>query len=466
MHFNARFVSKLSTHRPVFIFDHANNPFIEHDEHHRIALDSSSKAVPGDPMTSATKDIALHTCANGLVVVTEPMSGVQSAAIRILVPAGAVFEDIHNLGTSSVAVEMLMRGAGGLSSKQQADAFDRVGALRDIDNSIRYTQISASLIGHRINEALPLLVDIIRKPQMALDSFGPSCELATQSIASLADDPQQRTALAARDRHLPSPYNRDTHGTIEGVRALTHETLKNWWKTHAMPKGAVIAIAGDFDQQRTIEHIETLTNDWSGQMQQPAASSTPSRGYAHIEDDSNQVQIIIVHDGPCEGHDDAILEKLVISVLSGGMSGRLFTEVREKRGLCYAVSSSYRADKDRGVVSNYVGTTPERAQESLDVLMSEIQRINLGNVTQEELTRAKTGYKSRLIFSGESTGARAGAIASDYLNLGRARTLDEIINKIDQVTLDMLNAYLRRRKIGATTIQTLGPDALTPPSGH
>ena len=394
------------------------------------------------------------------------MSGVQSAAIRLLVPAGAIFEDIHNLGTSSVCSEMLMRGAGGLNSKEQADAFDRVGALRDINNSIRYSQVSASLIGHRINEALPLLIDIIRKPQMSIDSFGPACELAAQSIASIADDPQQRTALAARDRHLPAPYNRNTHGTIEGVRTLTHETLQNWWKTHAKPNGSVIAIAGDFDQQRVIDHIETLTSDWSGQMQQPSTQSKPTRGYAHIEDDSNQVQIIIVHDGPCEGHDDAILEKLVISVLSGGMSGRLFTEVREKRGLCYAVSSSYRADKDRGVVSNYVGTTPERAQESLDVLMSEIERIGLGNITHEELTRAKTGFKSRLIFSGESTGARAGAIAADYLNLGRARTLDEIINKIDQVSLEMLNEYLRRRKIGTTTIQTLGPDALTPPSGH
>ncbi len=415
-------------------------------------------------MPGVRNTINTHTTANGLVIITEPMSGVQSAAIRWLTPAGAVFEDIHNLGTSSVCAEMLMRGAANLDSKAQADAFDHAGALRDISNSIRYMQLSASTIGKRIGETIPLLVDMIRTPMMANDSFAPSCELAMQAIASLADDPQQRTALAARVRHLPSPYGRDTLGTIAGVEALTHDALTSWWNAHAKPAGSVLSIAGDIDTQSVIEQIESLTSDWSGSVDQPEPTNEPSRGYAHIDDDSSQVQILVVHDGPCEGHADSMLEKLAVSVLSGGMSGRLFTEVREKRGLCYSVSASFRADKDRGIVSNYVGTTPERAQESLDVLMAEILRIGQGNVTDEELTRAKTGFKSRLIFSGESTSARAGAIGTDYLNLGRARTLDEIIDQINAIELDELNAYLTRRAIGKLTIQTLGPDALTPPS--
>ncbi len=416
-------------------------------------------------MPSTLNTIAVHTCANGLKIITEPMSGVQSAALRWLVPAGAVFEDIHNLGTSSVCAEMLMRGAGALDSKAQADAFDHVGALRDISNSIRYTQLSASMIGHRMHESMGMLVDIIRNPMMSSESFGPACELATQAISSLADDPQQRTILAARERHLPSPFGRNTLGTIEGVESLTHDALVKWWSGHAKPDGSVISVAGDIDPQRVIEQIESLTSDWNGSVKQPDAGEEPPRGYAHLEDESNQVQVLIVHDGPHEGHADSMLEKMVISVLSGGMSGRLFTEVREKRGLCYSVSSSFRADKERGVVSNYVGTTPERAQESLDVLMSEILRIGEGNVTDEELTRAKTGLKSRLIFSGESTGARASAIAADQLNLGKPRSLDTIIEQVNAVGLDELNAYLMRRKIGVPTIQTLGPDALSAPAG-
>ena len=416
-------------------------------------------------MPSTASTISTHTCTNGLLIITEAMSGVQSAAIRWLTPAGAVFEDIHNLGTSSVCAEMLMRGAGALDSKAQADEFDHVGALRDISNSIRYMQLSTSMIGNHIDQSIPLLVDMIRNPMMSNDSFEPAVELAAQAIESLADDPQQRTALAARLRHLPSPYNRDTLGTVEGVRSLTHDALKAWWDSHAKPMGSVVSIAGHFDRERVIAQIESLTSDWVGSIDQPKASGEPARGYAHIDDDSSQVQILVVHDAPHEGHADSMLEKLAIAVLSGGMSGRLFTEVREKRGLCYSVSASMRADKDRGVVSNYVGTTPERAQESLDVLYSEILRIGEGNVTDEELIRTKTGLKSRLIFSGESTGARASAIAADWLNLGRTRSLDEIIDQVNAVSLDELNAYLKRRKIGTPTIQTLGPDALNTPAG-
>ena len=416
-------------------------------------------------MTSTVASIRVHTYDNGLTLITEAMSAVRSGAIRWLIPAGAVFEDIHNLGASSVCAEMLMRGAADLDSKQQADAFDRAGALRDVGNSIRYMQVSASMLGHRINETIPLLADTIRRPRMAPESFIPARELALQSIASLADDPQQRTALAARLRHIPAPYNRDTLGTIEGVTALTHDTLFDWWRAQACPAGSVVAVAGDIDHDALVEQFASVNTDWNGRVDQPAPAGKAPRGYAHIEEDSAQVQALIVHDAPRLSHADNVLERLTVSVLSGGMSGRLFTEVREKRGLCYSVSSSYRADKDRGIVSNYVGTTPERAQESIDVLMGELHRINSGDVTAQELARAKTGLKSRLVFSGESTGARAGAIAADFVNLGRGRTLDEIIDALDAITLDQLNAYLRRRDLGVLTTQTLGPAPLTAPAG-
>jgi len=415
-------------------------------------------------MKNESKNVHVHTFDNGLVLVTEHVSGVQSAALRCMIPAGAVFEDIHNLGASSVCAEMLMRGAGELDSRQQADAFDRAGALRSIENSIRYMQLGVTTLGHRVDESIPLLMDIVRRPRMSSDSFTPARELALQSVASLADDPQHRAALSARDRHLPTPFNRSTLGTTEGISALTHDSLTGWWSNHVRPGGTVISAAGDIEHDRLVDLLSASSHDWDGSVEMPDAQGESPRGYAHLDDDSSQVQIMIVHDGPAQGHADSHLEKLAIAVLSGGMSGRLFTEVREKRALCYAVSSSYRADKDRGVVSNYVGTTPERAQESLDVLHAELQRINEGDVTQEELTRSLTGLKSRLIFAGESTGARAGAIVADLINLGRVRTLEEIVDQLSSVTLDELNEYLRRRDLGTLTIQTLGPSALQAPS--
>jgi len=116
-----------------------------------------------------------------------------------------------------------------------------------------------------------------------------------------------------------------------------------------------------------------------------------------------------------------------------------------------------------GAVEAYVGTAPDRAQQSLDVLMQELRRINTpeGAITAEELDRALIGMKSRLIFSGESSSARAGSLAVDQHRLGRPRGLDEIAKEIDTVTLDRVNGYLAKRKLGMVTVQTLGPAALT-----
>lgn len=415
-------------------------------------------------MIDTSTNTRIHTFESGLVLVTEQVSGVRSLALRCVIPAGAVFEDIHNLGASSVCAEMLMRGAGELDSRAQAIAFDRAGALRDADNAIRFMQLSTTTLGHRVNDALPLLMDMVRRPRMSKDSFAPAQELALLGVASLDDDPQHRAALKARERHLPAPYNRSTFGTKEGIASLDHETLCGWWNGLAKPGGTIISAAGDVDHDQLVSIVGEQIADWSGTITMPEPETSPERGYGHLVDESNQVQIMIVHDGPTCVHADHPLERLTIAVLSGGMSGRLFTEVREKRGLCYAVSSSYRADKDRGVVSNYVGTTPERAQESLDVLHAELRRISEGNITQEELARATTGLKSKLVFAGESTKARAGALASDYFNLGRVRTLEEIVAQLDSISLEELNQYVQRRDLGALTIQTLGPEALIAPN--
>lgn len=415
-------------------------------------------------MSTTAPNISSTQTESGLRIVFERMDAMESASVQLLVPAGSAHDDAGTLGGSAVAAEILLRGAGALDSRAQADAFDQVGALRNSSVGVRFLSLSMSVVGSRICEAFPLMVDMVRAPRFTQASLAPSCELAKAAIASLADDPQQRAVLAARSRHLPAPYNRDTLGTNDGIDAVTSEQLANWWASHAAPKGSILSIAGSFDADRVLTSLDSLLDGWAGEMGQPPIADAPIRGYAHETDDSNQMQVIVLHDGPEEGSADAVLERIAVSVLSGGMSGRLFTEVREKRGLCYSVSSSYRADRDRGVVTSYVGTTPERAQESLDVLLDQLGQISAGDVTKEEFDRAVIGMKSRLVFAGESTRARAGACAADMANLGRVRTLDEIVNRIDSVTLDELNAYLRRRNPGVATIQTLGPDALNPPA--
>lgn len=410
--------------------------------------------------------IVTASLGNGLVVGVEPMPGVMSASITWLIPVGAARDPEGTSGMSAVIAEMLMRGAGGLDSRAQADAADRIGLTRRVSPGGRQMVIGGTVLGASISDGLSLLADIVVRPNLSEDALEPSRDLCLMEIESLRDDPQERAVLAARQRHAPPPFDSRVEGTVDGIGSINHADLVAHWNRSNLPGGSYIGIAGNVDPDAVIKRLEDLTSGWSGRAKELTPGKDPTRGYLHENDESNQVQVVLIHDAPSERSPDRALERFAISVLSGGMSGRLFVEVREKRGLCYSVSASYATDRDFGRVLAYVGTTPERAQESLDVLVSELARLRTreGAVTEQEFTRTRTRAVASLVFAGESTAARAGAIASDLARLGAARTLEQYRQEVESVTLAALNDYVARRRIGRATIQTLGPSPLTPPN--
>lgn len=409
--------------------------------------------------------IVVHQLASGMPLIIERMEGVKSAALSWILPAGAAYDPIDKQGRAAMWGELLMRGGGSKNSREQADAFDRVGAGRSVDVGVQVLRVASTMLGSKASEALGLLTEMVLQPRMDYDAIDPARDLALAAIESLQDDPQERASLLLRERHHPEPLNRSGLGTVEGLNGMEREDLVMGWLGRCRPEQSVLAIAGDIEPGPMIDRVSQLLHGWSGGVTDFTLGKAPARGYSHCEDPSNQVQILLAHDAPSEADSDSVLEKFVISVLSGGMSGRLFSEVREKRGLCYSVNAGYRGDKTFGVVSAYVGTSPERAQQSLDVLWEQLARLRdpAGAVTPEEFERAKVGMKSSVVFSGESTGARAASLASDQRRLGRARSLEEIARQIDEVTLERVNDYLKRREMGKVTIQTLGPTALKPP---
>lgn len=408
------------------------------------------------------------TLSCGVPLIVEKIGGVKSASLCWVMPCGAAADPAGCDGASAMWEELLQRGAGERDSRAFADAADRIGMARSVDASTLMMRVSATMLGERIEEAAGLLADMVLRPRFEDEAIEPSRELALSALESLKDDPQQRVSLLASARHLPDPFGRSGLGTEAGLKALTREKLVEGWRANARPTaapglfGSVITAAGAVDGPRLRDRLEKLLEGWSGSARPWKPGPAPARGYVHEEDDTNQVQIVVAHDAPPETSDDSVREKLVLDVLSGGMAGRLFSEVREKRGLCYAVSAGYRGDRDFGVVSAYVGTTPEKAQQSLDVLLEELRRPQLasGRITPDEFARAVVGMKTGLVFSGESTAARAAALAADQRRLGRPRSLAELTARIDALTLDDVNAYLARRELGALTVVTLGPRAL------
>lgn len=395
----------------------------------------------------------------GAVLLVEPMAGVESCALSWTVPAGASAEPESRLGLSGVVAEMLQRGAGERNSRQHADALDSCGVSRSLEAGVRTARLSATFVGQDLDRAVPLLSDMIVRPAMAQDAFAPSQSLAIQELDALADDPQEWAGVEAMARHLPPPLNRSTYGTRAGLEACTHADAVAFHKDRYVPRGSIIAVAGAIDPTQVEDTFNAALAGWTGSASFPDATGQPERGVSHVEDDSAQVQIVVVREAPGDGTPAAACERLAAAILSGGMSGRLFTEVREKRGLCYAVHAGYTPEQAMGWLTAYVGTTPERAHESLEVLRAELDRLATaeGGPTPEEFERARVGLKSRLVFGGESTAARAGALANDYRKLGRCRTLEDRLAEVDAVTMDDLKAHLASFDRGKETILTLGP---------
>lgn len=400
-------------------------------------------------------------------LLVEPNASAKSASLLWLIPVGAAHDPRGREGLSTVLCEMLLRGAGERDSRQHADALDALGVLRSCSAGLTYVRLSATALGPNLLSALPLLVDIVRRPRLEAQAFEPARELALQTVAALRDDPAGYASLLLSERHVEQPFNRRVVGTEEGLSALTDSDIRSAWSTKATPASSILAVAGDCDADAIERALTPLLKGWEGSTPEPRIEANPDRGsYHHEADESNQVHILTAADAPKEADAESNLHRLAASVLSAGSASRLFSEVREKRGLCYSVSASYAGDKHSGRLTSYVGTTPQRSQQSLDVLLSELERIfsPAGLVTREEFDRAVVGMKSALIFSGESTSARAGALATDQHRLGKPRTLDEFARAIDAITLDDLNAYLARvhaKGKQPRTIVTLGPSPLT-----
>ncbi len=403
-----------------------------------------------------------HTFENGLTLLVEQMPGMQSAAMTLLIPAGASTDPVDRQGSATVLAELALRGAGQRDSRELTDYLDRLGLQRSSSVGVHHTRFGAAAPAPRVLEGLAAYADIIRRPHLPEAGFGPARDLALQALEGLEDEPRQKVLLKLREWHLPAPLGRSSMGQKEHLEKLSVEQSRADFQERYHANGAILALAGKVDFEEAKREVGQLLGDWKS-GRDAELKLTPPPGRSHFEEqESEQTHIGIGYASVPETHADYYTARMAVEVLSGGMSGRLFTEIREKRGLCYSVSASYGSLRGIGSIFGYAGTSNDRAQATLDCFIAELHRLSEG-VTKEELDRAKIGLKASIIMSGESTSSRAGAIAHDYFMRGRIRTLDEISAAIENVSVERVNAYLQANKPGPFTIVIVGPKPLTLP---
>jgi len=402
-----------------------------------------------------------HILKNGMVLLGEQMEAVESVAFGFMLPAGAARLPEGCCGAANVIADWIFRGAADKDNRQLGDALDGLGLHRAESVSSSHITIGAALEATNLAKALQLYADITLTAHLKDEHFEFARQLAVDRVRALDDEPRQKVMLKLQEQFYPPPLGRSTIGTIEQLQTLTAAKTRQLVKDHFNLSHTIFAVAGKYDFDAVCRQMEYLFGTDAAKNRKSKIENRNSRlpkraGYTHIDNDSAQVHIGLMTDTIRPGDDNYYNARVAVSILSGGMSARLFTEVREKRGLCYAVAARYHALKEAAGIICYAGTTPEKAQQTLDVIICEFNRLSEG-ISQEELDRAKAGLKSSLILHSESSSSRAGGIATDYYMLGRVRSLDEIKNRIEQTTVDSVLDFLRGQKFGDFTVVTIGP---------
>ncbi len=388
------------------------------------------------------------------------MPWLRTAALTLNVQAGLCPEPDQRGGLSGLVCEMVQRGAGDLSSRDIVAVQDNLGIDRHSGINTAMASFAAAMPAESLADAIELYAKIVRLPHLPADQLEDARMMSIQELRALEDEPTHRVMRRLRQLHYGDRLGRSVQGTQQGLLAITQDDVRSFYQSNYHPGGAIVAIAGKVDLEQVLNWIRQSLGDWEpknfGSLEPP--SGQPA--YEHIESPSNQTHIGFAFESIPYGHPDYFKMRAGIGILSDGMSSRLFDRVREQKGLCYTVTASCHSLPHCGGVFGYAGTTPDRAQETLDVTLHEINHL-VDDLEPGELQRWKVRIESSLIMEQESSRSRASSLASDFLQLGRVVTTEELETQIESLTLDDVHDYWLENPPRQFRIVTLGPQPLT-----
>lgn len=378
--------------------------------------------------------VQTHTLKNGFRIVTETMPGLLSASIGIWVTAGARSERLEQNGIAHFLEHMAFKGTARRSSLQIAEAIEDVGGYINAYTSREVTAYYARVLQNDVPLALDVLADILRNPAFDGDEIEVERGVILQEIGQALDTPDDVIFDWLQEKAYPDqPLGRAILGPAERVKAFGRDNLAAFVAQHYGPGQMILSAAGAVDHEALVAMAQDLFGDMEAV---PTPELVPARfvgGEVRQEKSLEQAHFTLAFEGP-DYHDPAIYTaQIYASALGGGMSSRLFQEVREKRGLCYSIFASAGAYQDSGMVTIYAGTSGEQVRELAEITIDEMKRA-ADDMGAQEVARARTQMKAGLLMGLESPGSRAERLARMIQVWGRVPELDEVVARIDNVT--------------------------------
>ncbi len=395
----------------------------------------------------------------GARLVTEPMAEARSVTIGVWVGTGSRDEDDVHAGSSHFLEHLLFKGTPDWSAAAIAEAVDEVGGDMNAFTTKEYTAFYMRLLAEHLPLGLDVLGAIMTDPALRAEDIEAERQVILDEILMHADEPADFAAEQCTAALFPDhPLGREVLGTAQSVAALDQEEIRRFFETHYRAANFVVSAAGDLDHDHLAGEIERRL------AQRPGGSSpgrTPPGGevrpVALQPRSTEQVHLVVGLRCPGRHSPDRWPLAVFNHALGGGISSRLFQEVRERRGLAYSIWSERTHYDEVGTLTVNVGTAPEHAREVLGLVHGELDRMGADGVTARELAVAKGHLRAETLLSLEDSGARMSRIGASLLLHDRVLEVDEVLAKVDAVTTDEVAAVAGALAAETRALSVVGP---------
>jgi predicted Zn-dependent peptidase len=383
---------------------------------------------------------------NGLTVVTERMANVRSVSVGVWLRTGSRSEREAENGISHFLEHMVFKGTKNRSAEEIARAADSIGGHLDAFTAKECTSFSIKVLDEHLPRAMDILSDLVKNPLLQPEDIAKECQVIQEEIKMVEDAPDDLVhEIFTQSYWRDSPLGRPILGTRQTVKGINRRRLLEYFHRHYVSSNMLIAAAGHLEHGHLVDLVlQSFGDTRAGAVasEDGAPAAHPHIGYRRKKD-LEQVHLCLGTPAYPQSHEKRYACYILNTVLGGGMSSRLFQNIREKRGLAYAIFSNLSNFRDAGCMNVYAGIATENIRKVVQLILEEFHQLRSTPIGDEELQRAKDYLKGSLLLSLESTMSRMSSLARQEMYFGRYISLDEIAERVDAVTAGDLREVAR-----------------------
>jgi predicted Zn-dependent peptidase len=398
---------------------------------------------------------------SGVEFAVDPLPQRQTAALSFRMLSGVADDPAELTGISGIVERTLSKGTQKYDGQGLADAFDALGAQWSASCGRQSTMVRVVCLPEFVPQVTELVAEMIARPTFPDEACEVAVQLSLEDLVHLEDDPQALLQIAMQRAALGPVFGRNPGGEVETLPRITPALVREHWKRFYHAGRLQVAAAGPIDVEPLAERVDRAFGGLGSARTGGRTDCTHvfAASRVHRDKDLKQQYIGISLAGLPRGHADFAVEQLLLGVLSGGMSARLFTEVREKQGLVYWVGAWHEQPRGMGLIHLGASTTPERCEKTYKTLLRELERVG-EDLSDEETERARNQIIAHAETEDDLTRARAGSLSDDLFHYGRPVGVEAKLDAIRAVSIGQVREYALRLDRSKLCVATIGPKAL------